>query len=138
MEPSGEKPNGGAWLHDANKNNPKELGVEDRLDPNQSIEGGARYFRKQLARIPEGVKGKDRYWFALAAYNMGLGHVYDARALAEKLGLDKNNWQDVRTVLPKLTQKNYNKDLRHGYARGHEAKRYVAQVRSFWRVLDEH
>lgn len=116
----------------------KELGVEDRLDANQSIEGGARYYSKQLARIPEDVKGKDRYWFALAAYNMGMGHVYDARALAEKLGLDKNSWQDVRSVLPKLTQKKYFKTLRHGYARGHEAKRYVAQVRSFWRILDEH
>lgn len=116
----------------------KELGVKDRLDADQSIEGGARYFSKQLARIPKEVKGKDRYWFALAAYNMGMGHVYDARALAEKLGLDKNSWQDVRTILPKLTQKKYFKTLRHGYARGHEAKRYVAQVRSFWRILDEH
>jgi len=67
-----------------------------------------------------------------------MGHVYDARALAEKLGLNKNSWQDVRTILPKLTQKKYFKTLRHGYARGHEAKRYVAQVRSFWRILDEH
>ncbi len=116
----------------------KELGVEDRLDANQSIEGGARYYSKQLARIPKEVKGTDRYWFALAAYNMGMGHVYDARALAEKLGLNKNSWQDVRTILPKLTQKKYFKTLRYGYARGHEAKRYVAQVRSFWRILDEH
>lgn len=136
--PKAKSPTGVRGFMMLTKVTAKELDVKDRLDANQSIEGGARYFSKQLARIPEGVKGKDRYWFALAAYNMGLGHVYDARALAEKLGLDKNNWQDVRTVLPKLTQKKYNKDLRHGYARGHEAKRYVAQVRSFWRILDEH
>lgn len=136
--PNAKSPTGVRGFMMLTKATAKELGVEDRLDPDQSIEGGARYFSKQLARIPEDVKGNDRYWFALAAYNMGMGHVYDVRALAEKLGLDKSSWQDVRAILPKLTQKKYNKDLRYGYARGHEAKRYVAQVRSFWRILDEH
>lgn len=136
--PDAKSPTGVRGFMMLTKATAKEMGVKDRLDAEQSIEGGARYFSKQLARIPEGVTGKDRYWFALAAYNMGMGHVYDARALAEKLGLNKNSWQDIRAVLPKLTQKKYFKDLRHGYARGHEAKRYVAQVRSFWRILDEH
>lgn len=136
--PDAKSPTGVRGFMMLTKATAKELGVKDRLDANQSIEGGARYFSQQLARIPEGVKGKDRYWFALAAYNMGMGHVYDVRALAEKLGLNKNSWQDISSILPKLTQKKYFKGLRYGYARGHEAKRYVAQVRSFWRILDEH
>lgn len=114
----------------------EEVGVEDRLDPEESIEGGAKYFAELIERIPEDVKGTDRYWFALAAYNMGMGHLYDARLLAERRGLNKSSWTDLREVLPLLMDPKYYKSLRHGYARGREAQRYVSQVRSYLHILE--
>src|SRR3546814_13203821 len=74
----------------------QHLGVEDRLDPIDSIYAGARYIADLRSRIPEGVEEPDRLWFALTAYNMGFAHLLDTRALAERLGLDKNRWTGLR------------------------------------------
>ena len=57
----------------------QEMGVESRLDAAQSIMGGAKYLRRQEQRIPDSVTGQDRWWSALAAYNVGMGHLSDAR-----------------------------------------------------------
>ncbi|TGY86931.1 lytic transglycosylase F, partial [Marinicauda algicola] len=65
----------------------ERVGVENRLDPRQSVAGGAIYLADLYERVPDAVQGEGRLWFALAAYNVGMGHVYDARALAERRGL---------------------------------------------------
>lgn len=113
------------------------VGVPDRTDAKESIWGGARYFNDILSRLPEDIKEEDRIWFALASYNMGLGHIYDARALAERNGLNKNVWVDVKEMLKHLSDEHIYPTLRYGYARGYEARRYVEQVRTYWLVLKE-
>ncbi|WP_300375606.1 membrane-bound lytic murein transglycosylase MltF [Henriciella sp.] len=113
----------------------RSLGVKDRTDPEQSVDGGARYLQRLHERLPEGIQGEDRMWFALAAYNVGMGHIYDARRLAERQGLNKNNWRDVERVLPLLSQKKYYSTLRHGYARGYEPVRYVQKIRDYYNML---
>jgi len=113
----------------------REMGVESRLDAEQSIMGGARYLASLERRIPQGVTGDDRWWYALAAYNVGLGHLKDARYLAEDLGLDPNSWLDLKGVLPLLSQKQYYKDLQYGRARGYEPVTYVRQVRNYQNIL---
>ncbi len=63
------------------------IGINNRLDAEESIEGGgARYFRMVHGRIPERIPEPDRTWFALASYNVGFGHLEDARRLAESAG----------------------------------------------------
>lgn len=113
----------------------KELGVEDRTDPAQSVDGGARYLQRLYDRLPDGVQGEDRTWFALAAYNIGMGHIYDARRLAERRGLDKNSWDDIEKVLPLLSKQQFYSTLRHGYARGYEPVRYVRKIRDYYSML---
>ena len=113
----------------------KQMGVKSRLDPRQSIEGGARYLARMLGRIPESVEGDNRLWFALAAYNVGFGHLRDARKLAESLGRNPDVWFDLKEVLPLLSQKKYYKTLQYGYARGSEPVRYVQRIREYHQVL---
>lgn len=113
----------------------ERVGVDNRLDPRQSIFGGAKYMRELLDRLPEDIHGDDRYWFALTAYNLGLGHLYDARTLAERRGLDKNRWRDVRSVLPDLARRDVSRTLKYGFARGHEAVRYVRRVRNYRDII---
>lgn len=113
----------------------KEMEISNRLNPLQSIDGGARYFRRLLDRIPESITGKDRIWLALAAYNVGYGHVEDARILAQHYGANPNKWADVKEYLPLLTKRQYYKYTRHGYARGHEAVTYVQNIRNFYAIL---
>jgi membrane-bound lytic murein transglycosylase F len=112
-----------------------QLGVTDRLDPWQSIEGGARYLLQLRDRLPERIKEPDRTWMALAAYNMGMGHLEDARVLTERQGGDPDSWEDVNERLGLLTRERYYRDTRYGYARGHEARKYVANIQAYFETL---
>lgn len=114
----------------------KALGVKNRLDPKQSIFGGAKYLAKMMVRFSDKVPEEDRIWLALAAYNIGRGHMHDAQVLARKLGLSPHHWRDIKQVLPLLAKKKYYKDLKHGYARGTEPLRYVQRIREYQHVLE--
>lgn len=113
----------------------KQVGIKNRLDPLQSIEGGARYFRTVYQRIPERIPEPDRTWFALASYNIGWGHVEDARILTQKQGADADRWFDVKERLPLLRQRKYYKQTRYGYARGDEPVQYVDNIRRYYETL---
>jgi len=116
----------------------KEMGVTNRLDPKQSIFGGSRYFRKIFDRIPKDIQGPDRVWLALAAYNVGYGHLEDARIITERMGDDPDKWSDVSKHLPKLAKRIYYKKTKHGYARGWEPVKYVQNIRNYYNVLSWH
>ena len=112
-----------------------EMGVSDRLDPAQSVHGGAGYLRLLKERLPESIQGDDRLYMAMAAYNVGLGHLYDARRITEELGGDPDQWEDVREALPLLQQSEWHSKTRHGYARGGEPVIYVRNVRRYYEIL---
>ncbi|MGS2716680.1 membrane-bound lytic murein transglycosylase MltF [Eionea flava] len=116
----------------------KGLGIEDRTDPQQSIEGGARYFVNVRKRLPDGIEEPDRTWMALAAYNIGLGHLEDARVLTQRNGKDPNLWDDVKQHLPLLAKRKYYRTTRHGYARGWEPVTYVKRIRNYHNILIWH
>ena len=61
------------------------LHVDNRLDAMQSIRGGARYLVQLMDQLPPSVVDPDRLWLALAAYNLGMGHLNGGRAIALKL-----------------------------------------------------
>ncbi|NIB43999.1 membrane-bound lytic murein transglycosylase MltF [Pseudomaricurvus alkylphenolicus] len=115
-----------------------EMGVENRLDPIQSIYGGAKYFKKIFDRIPQDIQGADRTWLALAAYNVGFGHMEDARVLTERMGRDPDKWVDVREHLPLLAKRKYYRRAKHGYARGWEPVQYVQRIRSYYNTIAWH
>ncbi|MFG6178554.1 membrane-bound lytic murein transglycosylase MltF [Halomonas sp. THAF12] len=112
-----------------------DLAVDNRLDPAQSIDGGARYLRELKERLPESITGEDRLFMALAAYNVGLGHLYDARRIAEMRGGDPDAWRDVREALPLLQEREWHSKTRYGYARGGEPVIYVRNVRRYYEIL---
>ncbi|WPA91125.1 membrane-bound lytic murein transglycosylase MltF [Providencia zhijiangensis] len=111
------------------------MGIEDRLDPEGSIKGGAAYLSYIMKRLPDSIAEDDRIWFTLAAYNMGYGHMLDVRKLTQKLGGNPDRWLDVKANLPLLTQPKYYSQLTYGYARGHEAYRYVENIRRYHQSL---
>ncbi len=113
----------------------KEMGVSNRLDPQQSIIGGTRYLNDLHRRIGSEVLEPDRTFMALAAYNVGWGHLQDARTLAQRLGKNANAWPDIRAVLPLLRLKKFYRKLPHGYARGAEPVQYVDRIRTYHRIL---
>lgn len=111
------------------------LGVANRTDPAESIRGGARYLARIMAKMPPQIAEPDRMWFALATYNMGYGHLLDARRLTRSRGGDPNRWADVLPNIRVLSDPEHYSQLRHGFARGGEAANFVNNVRTYYNVL---
>lgn len=113
----------------------KLLDVKNRLDPKESIVGGTRHIKQMIKNVPKRVTGENRLKFALAAYNIGLGHIHDAQTLARKLNLDDTSWSDLKKTLPLLAYKKHYKTLKYGYARGSEPVRYVESIYNYRNIL---
>jgi membrane-bound lytic murein transglycosylase F len=127
---------GAAGIMMLTENTAQTVGVSDRADAAQNILGGARYFAKVAAMIPGRVPQPDRTWMAFAAYNVGFGHLEDARIIAQARGRDPDSWADVKNCLPLLTEPRWYLDAKRGYARGWEPVAFVEQVRGFLSVLE--
>ncbi|HYQ71636.1 MAG TPA: membrane-bound lytic murein transglycosylase MltF, partial [Gammaproteobacteria bacterium] len=99
-DPEAVSPTGVRGIMMLTRNAAKDIGIEDRRDPEQSIHGGTGYLVRMLQNIPERVPEPDRTWLALAAYNVGLGHLEDARMLTTKTKGNADRWVDVKKTLP--------------------------------------
>lgn len=115
----------------------KQMKVTDRLDPEQSIEGGTHYLSTRIKKIPERIADPDRTWMALASYNIGLGHLEDARILTQQQGGDPDKWVDVEQRLPLLEKKTWYQKTKYGRARGKESVIYVRNVRKYYKQLSQ-
>lgn len=137
-DPKAKSPTGVRGIMMLTKPTAESLGVSNRLDPKQSIEGGSRYLARMKTRFSEEVTEPDRTYLALAAYNVGRAHMHDAQKLARDLGKSPYKWDDIKTVLPLLSEKKYYSKLKYGYARGHEPVRYVERIRNYEDVIRQH
>ena len=117
------------------QNTASVVGIDDRVDAAQSIQGGAKYLEQIKERLPATIKEPDRTWFALAAYNVGYGHVQDARIITEQMGKEPDLWAHVKKNLPLLTQHNWYAKTKYGYARGWEPVMYVENIRNYYDIL---
>jgi membrane-bound lytic murein transglycosylase F len=112
------------------------MGIKDRADPQQNIVAGARYFADVRVKIPERIREPDRTWLALAAYNVGFGHLEDARVITQTRGLNPDSWADVRQELPLLAQERWFTQAKRGYARGWEPVQFVDRVQRILTLLE--
>ena len=117
------------------QNAAKEVGVQNREDPFESIEGGAKYFNNIKARIHPTIPEPDRTWFALAAYNVGLQHLGDAMLITTQQKDNPHRWVDVKQYLPLLSSPTLCGRLRWGCARGEEPVNFVKRVRHYYDML---
>ena len=134
-KPNAVSPTGVRGLMMLTRDTAQDIGVHDRLNPQSSILGGARYLSRVIQEIPDHIPEPDRTWFALASYNVGYGHVEDARVLAQAAGKDPDRWMDVKQFLPLLAHKKWYTRTKHGYARGQEPVLYVQNIRRYYDVL---
>ena len=117
-----------------------EMNVDpDELsNPRIGIETGVKYLDWTRRRF-QSLDPLEQQWFALAAYNAGVGHVRDAQKLSEKLGLDENKWFDnVEHAMLHLSEPEYYRNAHHGYVRGREPIRYVRNIRDRYEVYLAH
>lgn len=112
----------------------KSFGIKDILDPVENINAGVAHLRDLYDHFDRATR-QDRLLIALAAYNIGLGHVWDARNLARERNLDPNRWSSLSETLPLLRYHKYYENLRYGYALGTEPIRYIKQIMIYYDIL---
>ncbi len=114
------------------------MGVDNPTNASQSIVGGSKYLwrmKQRVAKLSPDIPDQDRLWMALAAYNMGYGHLLDARALTKVRGGNPDRWVDVKDTLPLLMEHRWYTQARWGFARGRETRAYVRNIRNYYDIL---
>jgi len=114
------------------------LRVSNRLDPRESIRAGGKYLAELVDQLPPEIKHPDRLWLALAAYNLGMGHMNGARAIAKGLKRDPDSWYEMKQVLPLLAREKYYNRLKSGRGRGGEAVIMVENIRTYFDILSRY
>jgi membrane-bound lytic murein transglycosylase F len=112
------------------------MGIKNRNDPQQSIFAGAHYLAQVRQMIPDRIPEPDRTWLTIAAYNVGFGHLEDARIITQSLGKDPDSWAEVREELPLLAQGRWYTRAKRGYARGWEPVQFVDRIQRFLTLLE--
>ena len=134
-EPSAISPTGVRGLMMLTNETADRMGVTDRLDPQQAIRAGAQYLLELKETLPVRIQEPDRTWLALAAYNVGYGHLEDARRLAQRRGLSPDLWVDVKRMLPLLSAYEHYSTIKHGFCRGGEALILTENIRNYYDIL---
>lgn len=110
----------------------ERFGVSKKSSPSVQIKGGVKFIKWLDRQLTDSILEKDeRIKFILAAYNAGLGHIWDARRLAQANGKNPNKWTDEVDffILNKSNPQYYNKELvKYGYLRGQETYDYVNKI----------
>ncbi len=135
-DPTATSPTGVRGIMMLTEETASRMEVKDRLDPRQSILGGAKYLSLLKNTIPARIVEPDRTWLALAAYNQGYGHLEDARILAARLKLNPDTWLAVKKAYSMMQQPEITETLKHGACRGEEAIGLVEAVRNYYEILE--
>jgi membrane-bound lytic murein transglycosylase F len=114
----------------------RKMGVANVFAADQNILGGARYLAYIKGRIPKRIRDPDRTWMAMAAYNIGIGHLEDARIITQMRKKNPDRWVDVRASLPRLQDPHWHSRVKRGYAKGSETVQFVQRVTQFAAILE--
>jgi len=115
-----------------------QMNVTGWKEPAGNVQAGVKYMGWVRDRFSGEVPERERRWMALAAYNAGIGHVTDARALARDEGLDPNRWfgHVEKAMLLKMDPE-YHRRTRFGFCRGSEPVEYVNRIRELYRAYSQ-
>jgi membrane-bound lytic murein transglycosylase F len=134
--PTASSANGAVGVMMLTADTAKAMGIKDREDPKESIFAGARYLAEVRHMVPKRIPEPDRTWFTVAAYNVGFGHMEDARIITQELGKNPDSWAAVSEELPKLAEPRWFMRAKCGYAQGWQPVAYVQNVRQFMQLLE--
>ena len=111
------------------------LGVEDREDPIQSIQGGSFYLQYLYDKMPDRITRFERWIQALASYNAGYAHLRDIHRLAKARGMDPYRWKNLKILLPELSNEENLDIFIYGLARGEETVDFIENVLTYHEAL---
>lgn len=121
LKPNSVSPTGVRGLMMLTNDTAKAMGVSNRTDPAQSIQGGAKYYDMLLDRYAH-IPYPDRNWYALVAYNMGPGAVSQVQKRVKAQGKNPNQWVNLYAYLERNKAQN---------GRYRQAVQYVTRIRAY-------
>ncbi|WP_227429559.1 transglycosylase SLT domain-containing protein [Psychrobacter sp. I-STPA6b] len=121
LNPNAVSPTGVQGLMMLTNSTAEAMGVSNRIDPFESIGGGARYLNQMKEKFAD-VPNPDRLWFALASYNMGPNAIKKIQQELESQGEDGNSWANVYA---------YMLDNASNNSRYVQCMHYVKNIRSY-------
>ena len=128
FDPDAVGPGGSAGLFQFMPFTWQELGVDDPHDPYEAAESGGRYLRQLMDKF-EGLQLPDQVAMAIASYNVGPRHVFDARKLAREMGFDSDRWRGaVETAMVLLDDPELARQYPAGVCRCRRAANYVRRI----------
>ncbi|MEX2585780.1 MAG: transporter substrate-binding domain-containing protein [Balneolaceae bacterium] len=110
-----------------------EVQYEELYQPEVNIQEGARILKEHLDHYAY-LDSLNQWSFALATYNVGMGHMADARRIVIERNGNPNDWDQVSRALLQLMQRRYYQDAKYGYARGIETVQYVEEIMHRYRM----
>ncbi len=107
----------------------RELGFTDLHDPEENIHAGVKYLSQLVNRFDSNIPIEERMRFALASYNVGYGHVLEARRLAREKGWNPDQWfGHVEQAMRLLAKPAYHERSRYGFCRCGQPVHYVGNI----------
>ncbi len=137
-DPAAISPKGAQGIMMLTPDTAELMGIADPMDAVQSISGGSKYLwrmKRRIEKLSPDIPDQDVTWMALAGYNMGFGHLLDARQVTKARGGNPDRWVDVKEALPLLMERRWYTQARWGYARGAETRAYVRNIRNYYDIL---
>jgi membrane-bound lytic murein transglycosylase F len=134
-DPQAKSFTGVQGLMQITKSTAKDLGIEDIHNAEENIFGGAKYLKQLISLMPDHLSDTDRIILALAAYNLGIGHLFDAFKIATSLGKNPYDWNHLKKILPKLSDETFYRQTQFGSARGNETVAFVERTKAFYNCL---
>ncbi len=110
------------------------VGVKNRLDPEQSINGGSKYIASLLEKNIFGKSQSDQLAISLASYNLGPTNIINIAQTIDKEP-DQMVWEDFESVLKNLSGEDVNLVDKNGYKRGQQAIDYVHRVEDYYKLM---
>jgi len=116
----------------------RSLGFTNVYEPADGIQAGIMYMDWLGNRFNRELPVAERLWFSLAAYNAGIGHVHDARRLADRIGLNPDRWfENTESAMLLLSNKKYSSKARYGFVNGKEPVDYVREIKQRFEAYTE-
>jgi membrane-bound lytic murein transglycosylase F len=113
------------------------VGVEKRLNPEQNIKGGAKYFAMLYEKNKIGPTQADKLSATLASYNLGPTNIIN---IANEISndIEKVSWNEIKDKLKDIESSELNLTDNGSYTRGQQAIDYVSRVKDYYRLLSAH
>ena len=113
------------------------VGVEKRLNPEQNIKGGARYFAMLKEKNKIGPTKADKLSIVLASYNLGPTNI---KKVAKSIDSNIQDvlWNEIKEELRTMNGEDLNLTDNESYSRGQQAIDYVDRVKDYYRLLSAH